>query len=395
MVDQSSKTSAVKKSVPTQKAAAPAGSQKIDTGIAVEVQALKIPSVKKIEESLGTNSQSHLFVRFMTEIYPVLDLPKTTQYVLEAFSSRDVTAEKVSLALKENASIENVFFRIIESTGKRADTPSLEAAVVLIGMQNSRNLIVAMQLLRSVAVPLEWSKEGKLKTSASEQLKYALKTEEAAAGPGGVNAKEEYTDLAFSAGLIFDVFVLLASKSENKKKLLAYIEEIYNQSFKTATIAAEVVKEMPQFGFRRLFFAACLLHDVGKIGMAILDPKYLEFSELCAKKALPRHIRRFAEAKSFGLNQSLLGATTCYSVSLFSPFARAILYQHEPFLLGTRKKNLYQLAALVSLSTNIAAQFKKIDKVDDPIIGVWKGPELKDFKLDTANLLKAVSRVAK
>jgi HD-like signal output (HDOD) protein len=372
-------------------------SQKTDaTEVPVETLASRIPSVQKILASLQEKKEPSPFARFVTEVYPFVQMPKTAQFILDAFSSRDVTAEKVSGALKGNPAIEQVFFQIIESVGKRADIPSLEAAVVLIGMQNSRNLIVATQLLRSMGIALEWSAEGKLKTIASDYLKYALKTEESVAGPGGVNAKAEHADLAFSAGIFFDVFVLLASRpeyAERKKKLLAYIEEIYTQSLKTANIAVEVVKIVPEFGYQRLFFAAALLHDIGKVALAFSEPGYQDFSEQLAKKGLTRHIRRFAEAKKFGVNHSVLGSVICYSYAPFSAFARTILYQHEPFLLSSRRKNIYKLTAVISLCTNIAAQFKKTDKVDDPILAVWKGPELKDLKIDNAQLLKALSRV--
>jgi HD-like signal output (HDOD) protein len=374
--------------------------QKTDTTEAsttpVEILASQIPSVQKILASVQEKKEPSPFARFISDVYPFVNMPKTAQFILDAFSSRDVTAEKVSGALKGNPAIEQVFFQVIESVGKRTDTPSLEAAVVLIGMQNSRNLIVAAQLLRSMGVPLEWSAEGKLKTIPSDYLKYALKTEETVAGPGGVNAKAEHADLSFSSGIFFDVFVLLANRpeyAERKKKLLAYIEEIYTQSLKTANIAVEVVKIVPEFGYQRLFFAACLLHDIGKIALAFSEPTYQEFSELIAKKGLTRHIRRFAERQKFGVNHSVLGSVICYSYAPFSAFARVILYQHEPFLLNARRKNIYKLTAVVSLCTNIAAQFKKTDKVDDPILAVWKGPELKDLKIDNAQLLKALSRV--
>jgi hypothetical protein len=190
--------------------------QKTDTTEAsttpVEILASQIPSVQKILASVQEKKEPSPFARFISDVYPFVNMPKTAQFILDAFSSRDVTAEKVSGALKGNPAIEQVFFQVIESVGKRTDTPSLEAAVVLIGMQNSRNLIVAAQLLRSMGVPLEWSAEGKLKTIPSDYLKYALKTEETVAGPGGVNAKAEHADLSFSSGIFFDIFVLLANR---------------------------------------------------------------------------------------------------------------------------------------------------------------------------------------
>ena len=314
---------------------------------------------------------------------------------LDAFSTRDVTCEKVSLALKSNPFLQQAFYRVIESFGKRTETPSLESAVVLLGMQNSRNLILALQLLRTVTgLPPEYN-EGKLKTPASDYLKYALKTEELLSS-NPASAKEEYASLAFSAGVVFDTFVLLAESFEHKKKILGLIESVHAQGLKAGMIAAELARSVPEFTYRKHFFAVCLLHDIGKIAMAVLDPTYVDFLEACSKKKIPRPLRRYAEAKRFGLNHSVLGAVICYDYALFSPFSRAILYQHEPFLLSTRKKNLYQLTALVSLATNIASDFKKSDKVpnesEEAILARWKGPELKDFKINTQAMLQAVSR---
>jgi HD-like signal output (HDOD) protein len=359
----------------------------------IEVVAARIASVQRLLARPGADAEGKLFARFMSEIHPKISLPKTSQFVLDAFSSRDVTAEKVSLALKGNPYLQQAFYQVIESVGKRTEIPSLEAAVVLLGMQNSRNLILALQFQRTInrAQP-EWTKEGKLKTPAADYLKYALKTEELlAANPAA--AKEEYADLGFSAGALFDVFALLANQVEHKKKVLTLIETVHAQSFKTGMIAAEVARTMPELTYRRLFFAACLLHDIGKIAMAILDPSYIDFLDACTKKDLPRAVRRYAEAKRFGVNHSVLGAVICYGHTLFSPFSRAILYQHEPFLLSTRKKNLYQLTALISLSTNMASNFKKADKEDDPILALWKGPELKDLKVTPRALVQAVARV--
>jgi HD-like signal output (HDOD) protein len=355
----------------------------------IEAIVSRIPSVQKL---LARPTDGRLFARFMSEVHPKISLPRTSQYVLDAFSSRDVTAEKVSLALKANPFLQQAFYQVIESVGKRTEVPSLESAVVLLGMQNSRNLILALQLLRTVSGQQpEWTKEGKLKTPAADYLKYALKTEEMlAAHPSA--AKEEYADLGFSAGVLFDAFVMLANTCEHKKKVLNLIESVHAQGFKTGMVAAELARVMPELTYRKLFFAACLLHDIGKIAMAILDPTYVDFLDACAKKGIPRAMRRYAEAKRFGVNHSVLGAVICYNYALFSPFSRAILYQHEPFLLSTRKKNLYQLTALVSLSTNIASNFKKTDKADDPILALWRGEELKDLKLNPQKILQAVAR---
>lgn len=341
---------------------------------------------------LQATAESPAFQKFMDVIAPLVDLPKTSRFVLESFSSRDVTAEKLALALKSNVYFQQIFYQVIDSISKRKEgepPPSLEAAIVLLGMQNSRNLILGLQMQRSVmGMHAEWTKEGKLKTQPKDLLKFALTVEDANAGK-----KDEYLDLAFSAGMLFDFFALIASAHENKKKLTPYVEEVYKQGYKTALIAAEICKTIPLFGYKRYFFAASMVHDIGKIAMAIVEPEYLDFLEECSKKDLPRPLRRYAEQKRFGVNHSVLGAVICYYYKVFAHFDRAILYQHEPFLLAVRDKKLFELSALVSLATNVASNFKKVDKLDDPVLKRWKGPELGAFKVDMAKVMQAVAKV--
>ena len=69
-----------------------------------------------------------------------------------------------------------------------------------------------------------------------------------AAIPGA--SKEEYADVAFAAGTLFDVFVMLANTSEQKKKITNFIEAIHTQSFKTGTVAAQLSKAMPSYSTR-------------------------------------------------------------------------------------------------------------------------------------------------
>ena len=288
----------------------------------IEDLILKIPGLQSAAES-------PVFQKFMDVIAPMIDLPKTSQFVLEAFSSRDVTAEKLSMALKSNVYFQQVFYQVIDSVSKRKEgetPPPLESAIVLLGMQNSRNLILAVQMQRAVlGTHVEWTKEGKLKTQPKDLLKYALQVEEANAGK-----KDEYLDLAFSAGMLFDIFAMIVSAQENKKKLQPFVEDVYKQGYKTAQIGAEIAKTIPNFGFKRHLFAAAMIHDIGKIAMAIIEPEYLEFLDECSKKNLPRALRRYAEQKRFGVNHSLLGAVICYYYKVFSPFAwRRIIWRQR------------------------------------------------------------------
>ncbi|MCM2277797.1 MAG: HDOD domain-containing protein [Oligoflexia bacterium] len=330
------------------------------------------------------------FSDFFEKVVPRINLPYTSRHIIEAFSNIDVKAERVAQILRANQYYEAILFRIVESLGKRESVERLEGAIVLLGMQNTRNTMIALQLLRMVkGGHPEWTKEGKLKVNPAEVLKYALRTEELLSG-----RKDGYSDTAYAAGLIFDILALLASEmAQDKKKTLATIDAVYLHGLRTAQIAAEISSSIPDFGFKKYVFSACLIHDIGKIIHAIINPAYSQFIEDSGKKELPRQIRHFAERQRFGVSHSLLGGLCCEYFHAFQPVQKAILYHHNPYLIKGGMDGLGQLASLICLSTNIANNFKKAEKADDPILPLWKGVELADFPVDVPSLLKAVSRV--
>ncbi len=350
--------------------------------VRLEDKVLAIPALK------GAN-EPQIFREFCQKLAPRLVLERTSRTLLQEFASIDVTAERVAAVIRSNPYYEDQFYRIIEAMGKRESTPSLEGAVVMLGMQNSRNLIIALQLIRMVrGTHPEWGKDGRLKVAPNEVVRYALRAEEA------VNAaKNEYADVAFGAGLIFDLLTLIADQEvEEKKKVIAYIEALFNHGLRTAQIGESIVKSMPDFAYRKYLYSACLTHDMGKAALAILNPRYLEFVELCGKKELPRAVRLVAEEKRFGMNHAMAGGMMCHYFHILRPIKRAIYYHHDPYLLRFRNRNLYQLTALVCLATNVANNYKKTEKTDDPILALWKGPDLQDFGIDNRTLITAVGR---
>lgn len=333
---------------------------------------------------------SQVFNDFIEKVVSRINLPYTSRNIIEAFSNIDVKAERVAQILRSNQYYEAVVFRLIESLGKRENVGRLEAAVVLMGMQNARNTIIALQLLRMVrGGHPEWTKEGRLKTNPNEVLKYALRTEESLSG-----RKDSYSDTAYAAGLIFDILALVATElAQDKKKTLAFIDSVYTLGLKTAQIGVELANTIQDFGFKKYVFSSCLIHDIGRIILAIVDPAYPVFVEECGKKDLPRQVRHFAEIQRFGVSHALLGGMCCEYFHAFQPIQKAILFHHDPYLIKGGMDGLGQLASLICLSSNIANNFKKVEKADDPMIHVWRGVELADFPLDVPSMLKAIARV--
>ncbi|MGK5089961.1 HDOD domain-containing protein [Bdellovibrionota bacterium FG-2] len=354
----------------------------VKAGRLVEDLVLAVPAFKALEVPQPLQD-------FYWKLVPRISLDETSWRLLDAFSAPDVNAERVAEIIKGNPYYESFVAQAIKALGAK-EAPSLEAGVVLMGMQNTRALVVGLQLFRTIKgqhPPV--GKDGKVGFSPKDFLKYAVKTDDALTA-----RKSHEGDIAFAAGVIFDMLMMIANEySEDKAKIVGLIEQVWGHGFRTAQIAIELAQDLPDFGYRRFLIPACMLHDVGKVLMAFLVPGYMGFVEDCQKSGVTRSVRVFAETTRFGLNHITLGGLAFQCFKMFRPVRKAILFHHEPFILKSRNKDLYQLANLVCLGTNIANHFKKTENIDDPIIAHWKGLELSGLDYDKAAMMAAVSRV--
>jgi HD-like signal output (HDOD) protein len=232
--------------------------------------------------------------------------------------------------------------------------------------------------------------KGKLSRLPADVCKRAIRTEELL-----LKDKTGYADTAYAAGLLFDLLILAAEGvgAADVKATQAYIDLVFAHGLKTAAIGMELAKLLPDFAFKKYVFSACLIHDAGKAAMAIVDPEYAKFVDQTHKKGIPRAVRLFCERERFGVHHAVVGSLLCRSHRIFRPIERAILHHHDPYVLRSASKGLFELASLVSLASNIANHFKKTDKTDDPIWGSWRGPELKDFRIDPRGILKVVAKL--
>jgi hypothetical protein len=254
-------------------------------------------------------------------------------------------------------------------------------------MQNSRNLLIAMQLVRSVKLGHPEWKDGKLQLEPKNILKYATKLEEVC-----LAKKVPFPEVTFNAGVLFDLLALIAEElAEDKKKIAAFIDAVFAHGLKTADIALELSKTIPDMPLKKFLYSACVLHDLGKVVLAILEPTYFDFNDEVAKKNVSRSLRHYAEIKRYGVAHPMMGSLTCQNFDFFKNIQSVLLHQHEPYLV--KSKPHYQLAALVCLATNIANRFVKAKDAADPILSEWKGLELVQFRYDAKQLVTLVAKM--
>jgi len=339
-----------------------------------------------IPELNGTR-ENPIFTSFLDKIAPKFVIGKTSLGFLEEFANVDVTADRIGHVLQRNPYYEYMFQKIIEAKAKREEKPSMEAAVVLLGMQNSRNIILAMQLVRTIRQNhIEFSEGGELILDHAAILKYALLAEEALA-----KSRESSSDLAFDAGLIFDYLFVIADVLEeaDTNKVYPFIDEVFKHSLKAAKIGLEISNRIPDFTYKKYVFSACLLHDVGKIIISMLDSTYMDFIESCNKLELTRGPRHFAEKRKFGINHEVFSSLVCNYFSFFRIVEEAIRFHHFPYLIKKRNdKQLLLFSTLIHVASNMTNEFKDPTSSEDPILTRWKGRGLEDFPLSKFKLIE-------
>jgi HD-like signal output (HDOD) protein len=339
-----------------------------------------------------TKTDPGLFHEFYTKLAMPLKLPPTSRKILSEFVDIDVNSEKVSKIIQENQYVEYILMQQVKSLSLKEGVPSLKAAIVLLGMQGVRNFVCAMRMVRLGRSHITIAENGKLDFKPSDHLKYALKAEEYVS-----SRRLPYGDTAYAAGMMFDLVVSIGHQIfKAEKDFDEYVAEVFKQSLKGARVGVEITKSLKGFGYSKYVFGACMIRDIGKLAMYLLHTKaYKDFLKALEKKPLPRVFRHVAEAKLFGMTHEYYGAQMAHSFDLFQNVERAVLFHHDPYLIKSGNKELYTLTMLLSLSSNVAGNFRTPKDLKDPIFASWLTPEVKDFKIEPKLLMDMMLKIGR
>ncbi|MGE0616151.1 MAG: HDOD domain-containing protein [Bacteriovoracia bacterium] len=348
----------------------------------IESELLQLPWLQGVEFVPLTQ-------KFFADIAPKLRLPRTSHQILHAFARPDVSADDIAQALRENPYYEFQFLKMIDSLSKREDQPSVEAAVPLLGMTNSRNLILAMQLLRTVqGVHPPWDDNGKLQMAPKDTIQLTLKLEESLG-----QKKEVHAETTYGAALIYDYLAQISGVIGADAKAPEVIKEFFSASLRVANVSRGLGDVLPDITYKKYLFGTCLAAGVGQAIFALLDPAYPAFVEEFKEKGGPPQLRSHLEQKKYKVSHPLFAALACHHFGVLKPVAAAILFQDVPYYLKERNKNAYQLACAVNLCLNVAANFKKPTGLQDVLLGLWKSPETVGIQVDSAKLTAAVEKL--
>ncbi|MBI3544924.1 MAG: HDOD domain-containing protein [Deltaproteobacteria bacterium] len=347
---------------------------------------------------------SKLFHDFHQKIAMPLRPPLASRRLLEEFSDIDVTAEAVARIIQGNQYLEHLLVNEIKALGMKENTPKLQGAIALFGMSRTRDFICALQILRQIGGRHPSAdKNGRSTLKPAEYVKFAQRTEEL------VSARLlKYPDTAYAAGLLFDRLLAIARENfGDPDGFVDYAAEIHKHGVRTALVAIELAKAMKAtgsplhgtFGSSKYLFAACLIHDAGKLVLELLYPKtkpnaYAAFRQAVAEKPVSRAIRHFVEQSLFGYSHEHYSAQLAQHFQLFRPVERALLFHHDPYGARAAGKETHQLALLLAVASNVATTFRVPRDTADPIFNAWLTPEVKELSLARSALLAVVQKVS-
>jgi HD-like signal output (HDOD) protein len=319
----------------------------------------------------------------------------TSRKLLEEFVDIDVNTDSVSRIVQRNQYVEHLLLHEIQTLRMKESTPTLKAAIALLGMARVRDFVNALQMVRMVGKRHpKIGKDGRYDFKPTEMLKYALRTEEF------MNIRRmQYADTGYAAGMMFDLMVKIGQEFFQAPKAFSeYVDEVYKHSLRSAMVGVELAKTVKNLGFAKFVFSACLLHDIGKLAMELMFPpgapnSFQSFRAEVAKKQLSREMIHFVESARFGLTHEYYGSQMAYFFHFFRGIEKAILFHHDPYLIRTSNRELYTLSALMALASNVASHLKPPKDQNDPLYKAWFPPELRDFKLEHKIMKIVVSRV--
>jgi len=354
-------------------------------------------------------SELNLHAYVQKYIYP-LNLGKTAHDVLQEFIDIDVTSEDLVRILKNNPSYQHYFEKFVnqqapksqeeaanetnpaDSGKKSVKTTPTHRLIALLGMIGSRNFLLALRLAKATSGNFPISPEGNIDFKPSDYLKLSSEVEDLC-----LNNNIEYAETWFASAYLVDWLLVIAKQNNNYKKIEPFFQQVWKHSRNTAAVAYALGQKIPNFNFHKYAASAGMLHNVGKILLALetlesTDASYLVNREKADKQNLhfPRECEIVLERSAYGISYEELSSLTVLSFRVFKDLDKSIRYHNEPYYLKTMDKQSYLLACLINLASAMAKSWKTPVDEKDPVLQEWKRPWLKDLKLNTKDVIECM-----
>lgn len=181
-----------------------------------------------------------------------------------------------------------------------------------------------------------------------------------------------YPDYAYFAGLHFDWLGVMFDK-DKATQAKAYLEEIWTKSLKTAVLSYQFgLVAPPGFKYEKELFAAGLVVELGKVLMSYFfkqdhKPTWKEYQSKCSRvenKHKTDLYNFFLEKRSFPITHNEFSSVLVNTMKFLRPVEAAIYYYREPYMLQMSNKELFVLAVILKVASEINVKNTKIGETD-------------------------------
>ncbi len=287
-------------------------------------------------------------------VLSVFELPSLTTDLLGKIMAGSEKADDYEEILKYDKFFTSLICNLASANMKESAVSSLSHGVVVVGQQHIRNMVLGHQVARAFA-PFADNEFKDLETS-EKNAKYAIKAEEFAK-----KCNNEYTGIAFTAGYIFDIFNgWLLKEPALAEKYSPLLETIWKHGLRTASLAwALATHERVYISLRKIVFASALIHDIGKMGLAIFAPD--EYYKCLEKMKSERDLNisddafeAIVEKEFFDLTHQEIGSAIIFHSKLLRELEMGLDFHHDSILLKTRNPESFLEAAVINIADRMA-----------------------------------------
>ncbi len=296
---------------------------------------------------------------FYKRVLSIFELPPLSQDILTRIMAGSEKANDYEEVLKYDKFFTEMICKFASAHMKTSVVTSLGHGVVVVGQQSVRNMVLGHQISRIFSPHADTAFKD-LETSG-KLVKYGLRAEEFAKKCGN-----EYTGLAFTAGYIFDIFNgWFESDKKMEEKFSPLLDQVWKHGLRAASLAWALANHERVFiSLRKNVFAAALLHDIGKLGLALLAPEdyALAFEKIKTDREINPSDDSYEakiEKDYFDLTHQEVGSAIIFQSKLLRDLENFLDYHHDSILLKARHADSFLVAAIINIADRLSVMTEK------------------------------------
>jgi HD-like signal output (HDOD) protein len=294
------------------------------------------------------------FRLFYSQVLKKFDLGFAVTEILNRIMAGSDRSDDYEEVLKHDEFLTRIVCTTATASLKTSSVKSLSHGVVLVGQQRVRNMVLGHGIARLFSDSAD--KDFMDFESAEKNIKYALLAEDQAKKIGN-----EYVGIAFASGYIFDIFSSWILSNPQFADLHSLLTDVWEHSLKAGCIAWSIsTQENILISHRKIIFAAALLHDIGRLGLALLDP--VTYRE-CLKKIgflRPQNGNDDAyeaqiEKEFFDLGHPEVGSAIIFQSKFLRELEMEIDFHHDRTLLQMRNPDAFLGGVVLNISDRLSS----------------------------------------